>query len=128
MIAGLNYSDIKDIANGNVEQNHFTKNLDKNELLVELADLYIKKNNEDFTDELDDHCEKLYEHIEELDKLADKLESEEIAEISENLNILHTKLTELKVIMEEINKMYRSIKAEVDADKCALELIKKYYI
>ena len=103
MIAGLNYSDIKDIANGNVEQNHFTKNLDKNELLVELADLYIKKNNEDFTDELDDHCEKLYEHIEELDKLADKLESEEIAEISENLNILHTKLTELKVIMEEID-------------------------
>lgn len=103
MIAGLNYSDIKDIANGNVEQNHFTKNLDKNELLVELADLYIKKNNEDFTDELDEHCDSLYDCIEELDKLADKLESKELVEISEKLDILHTKLTELKVIMEEIN-------------------------
>lgn len=103
MIAGLNYSDIKDIANGNVEQNHFTKNLDKNELLVELADLYIKKNNEDFTDELDRHCDKLYDYIEELDKLADKLESKELVEISENLDILHTKLTELKGIMEEVD-------------------------
>jgi hypothetical protein len=100
MITGLNYSDIKDIANGNVEQNHFTKNLDKNELLVELADLYIKKNNEDFIDELDEHCDSLYDCIEELDKLADKLESEEIAEISEKLDNLHTKLTELNVIME----------------------------
>lgn len=103
MITGLNYSDIKDIANGNVEQNHFTKNLDKTELLVELADLYIKKNNEDFTDELDEHCANLYDCIEELDKLADKLESEKIGEISEKLDNLHTKLTELKVIMEEIN-------------------------
>ena len=103
MITGLNYSDIKDIANGNVEQNHFTKNLDKNELLVELADLYIKKNNEDFIDELDEHCDSLYACIEELDKLADKLESEKIGEISEKLDNLHTKLTELKVIMEEIN-------------------------
>mgnify|MGYP003398478677 CR=1 FL=1 len=102
MIAGLNYSDIKDIANGNVEQNHFTKNLDKNELLVELADLYIK-NNEDFTDELEEHCGSLYDCIEELDKLADKLESKEIAEISEKLDILYTKLTELKGIMEIIN-------------------------
>ena len=103
MIAGLNYSDIQDIANGNVEQNHFTKNLDKNELLVELADLYIKKNNEDFTDALDEHCDSLYDCIEELDKLADKLENKELVEISENLDILHTKLTELKGIMESIN-------------------------
>lgn len=103
MIAGLNYSDIKDIANGNVEQNHFTKNLDKNELLVELADLCIEKINEDFTDELDEHCDSLYDCIEELDKLADKLESKEIVEISEKLDNLHTKLTELKCIMEEIN-------------------------
>lgn len=103
MIAGLNYSDIKDIANGNVEQNHFTKNLDKNELLVELADLYIKKNNEDFTDELYEHCDSLYDCIEELDKLADKLESAELVEISEKLDNLHTKLTELKVIMEKID-------------------------
>ena len=100
MIKGLTTSDIKDIANGNAKYNRFVANLDKDELLEDLATRLVKKGNEDFVYDLSVKCDELYDLIDELDRA----EPDDLAKISEKLDRIHTDLCVLRDDMEGLNQ------------------------
>lgn len=103
MINGLTFNDIKDIANGNAKYNRFVSNLDKDELLEELATIVVEKAEyEDIADDLSNNCDKLLDCIGDLDWLAD--DNDKLVKISERLDKVHTNLCKLKDYLEELNQ------------------------